>query len=426
MNAMERKKLFGFFENELTNQILSFWMKRCEDKEYGGFLNCFDNKGEKLVSHDKYTWSQGRFVWMFSALAMTDAPIFTREQRAEFLRLARQGADFIMNHCLMGKDDWRCVFLMERDGAPKKVDGWDELDMSIYADCFAVIGLARYALASGDGEKYAFAKALHASCVERIEKNVFNTLPYPLSPRYRAHGIPMIMSNTTKELSLAAAKLDAGYEEYLKKLVKGYTEDILSHFVDGQDVLHEIIMSADNAFFPQLLGQHMNPGHTIEDGWFMLEAAEICGEKQWEEKIFRVVKKALENGWDEEFGGILHFSGVTGGEPVGDLDGVENETMTRQLTDWGSKLWWVHSEALYTTLLCYMKSHDPAFLSWFEKVFDYTFRVFPGKNPEIREWIQIRTREGNPQEKVVALPVKDPFHITRNLLLILELLHKHS
>lgn len=120
---MERKKFFGFFENELTNQILSFWMKRCEDKKYGGFLNCFDNnKGEKLVSHDKYTWSQGRFVWMFSALAMTDAPIFTREQRAEFLRLARQGADFIMNHCLMGKDDWRCVFLMERDGAPK--GGW--------------------------------------------------------------------------------------------------------------------------------------------------------------------------------------------------------------------------------------------------------------------------------------------------------------
>ncbi|MDD6683220.1 MAG: hypothetical protein PUE61_08735 [Clostridiales bacterium] len=64
---MERKKFFGFFENELTNQILSFWMKRCEDKKYGGFLNCFDNKGEKLVSHDKYTWSQGRFVWMFSA-----------------------------------------------------------------------------------------------------------------------------------------------------------------------------------------------------------------------------------------------------------------------------------------------------------------------------------------------------------------------
>ena len=58
-------------------------------------------------------------------------------------------------------------------------------------------------------------------------------------------------------------------------------------------------------------------------------------------------------------------------------------------------------------------------------MFEYTFRTFPGRDPEIREWIQIRTKSGEPQEKVVALPVKDPFHITRNLLLILELLNKH-
>ena len=108
---------------------------------------------------------------------------------------------------------------------------------------------------------------------------------------------------------------------------------------------------------------------------------------------------------------------------MGDDAGVEHETMTHQLSDWSSKLWWVHSEALYTSLLCYLKSGDPAFKEWFERTFDYVFSTFPGKDPEIREWIQIRTREGAPLEKVVALPVKDPFHITRNLLLILELLY---
>ena len=423
MKKTEIRKLHGFFENELTNQILSFWMPRCEDKEYGGFLNCFDNKGEKLVSYDKYTWSQGRFVWMFAKLADTPAIMFTREERDEFLRLAKQGAEFLTKHCLMGEGDWRCVFLMNRDGSPKKVDGYDELDMSIYADCFAVIGLARYALASGDKEKYEFAKKLHASCVERIEKNTFNTLPYPLSPKFRAHGIPMIMSNTTKELCLAADKLDVPYGEYLRSLVYNYTEDILGNFVDENNVMHEIIMSEDNSFFPQILGQHMNPGHTIEDMWFMYESAELCGERKWNEKIAAVAKKAFENGWDEEFGGILHFTGINGGEPIGNMNGVEDETMTKQLSDWDSKLWWIHSEALYTSLLCYFNSGDEEFLDWFDKVFDYTFKTFPGKDPKIREWIQIRTRNGEPQEKVVALPVKDPFHITRNLILILELLH---
>ena len=40
------------------------------------------------------------------------------------------------------------------------------------------------------------------------------------------------------------------------------------------------------------------------------------------------------------------------------------------------------------------------------------------------EWTQIRKRDGAPQQKVVALPVKDPFHIARNLILILELLYR--
>lgn len=422
MKRNDIRKLHGFFENELRSGILSFWMQRCEDKEYGGFLNCFDNKGERLVSYDKYTWSQGRFVWMFAKLSATQGVDFSKAERAEFLRLAEQGAKFLMRHCLMGENDLRCVFLMNRDGSPKRVEGYEALDMSIYADCFAVIGIARYALTSGDREAYEFAKKLHASCVSRIEDGSFNTLPYPLSKKYRAHGIPMIMSNTTKELCLAADAMDAPYGAYLRTLVRGYTEDILDHFVDEQSVMHEVILSESNAFFPQILGQHMNPGHTIEDMWFMHEAGELCGEAKWNEKIAAVAKKAFENGWDEKYGGILHFSGIEGGEPLGDYTGVETEKMTDQLSDWGSKLWWVHSEALYTSLLLYFESKDADFLAWFERVFAYTFDTFPSKDPEIREWIQIRTREGAPQDKVVALPVKDPFHITRNLILILELL----
>ncbi|HCG36265.1 MAG TPA: N-acyl-D-glucosamine 2-epimerase, partial [Clostridiales bacterium] len=43
--------------------------------------------------------------------------------------------------------------------------------------------------------------------------------------------------------------------------------------------------------------------------------------------------------------------GVDGGEPTGEHTGMESEPMVKQLSDWNSKLWWVHSEALYITLL---------------------------------------------------------------------------
>ena len=49
----------------------------------------------------------------------------------------------------------------------------------------------------------------------------------------------------------------------------------------------------------------------------------------------------------------------------------------------------------------------------------YTFATFPD-GPGL-EWTQIRSRNGKPLDEVVALPVKDPFHIARALLLLVEL-----
>ena len=56
--------------------------------------------------------------------------------------------------------------------------------------------------------------------------------------------------------------------------------------------------------------------------------------------------------------------------------------------------------------------------------FNYAYSTFPNTDPNIREWVQIRERSGDACEKVVALPVKDPYHVMRNLILIIELLYK--
>lgn len=424
MEQFEWIKLRGFYENELTNHILSFWLSRCEDYKNGGYFNCFDNTGEHLISKDKYTWSQARFVWIFAKLADEELGVFSKSERENFLRLSQSGCEFLMKHCLLGENDWRCVYLMEANGSPKHVEQWEPLDMSIYADCFVVLGMAAFATVSGRMDSYEFAKKLYASIIERIHENDFHTLPYPLSKKFRAHGIPMILLNVTKELYDAALKLESSYVETLTQYLEYFADDILIHFTDENNTIHEVI-SSDNQWVDGLLGQHANPGHTIEDMWFMFDAAEILKRPDIEEKALHIVLQALENGWDSEYGGILHYCDIKGGIPSQlpsdkNLNEVEEPTVLQVVDGWSDKLWWVHSEALYTTLRCYAKTGDNKYLNWHNRIFEYTFRVFPNTNPEIREWKQILQRNGESQEKVVALPVKDPFHITRNLILILK------
>ena len=116
---MNKQNVLKFFQEELTENLLYFWMDRCLDTENGGYLNCFTNDGSRLVSTDKYTWSQGRFLWIFSRLATMKSNLFSKKQRAEFLRYAASGKNFLMKNVLVAPGDYRCVFLLDAKGNPK-------------------------------------------------------------------------------------------------------------------------------------------------------------------------------------------------------------------------------------------------------------------------------------------------------------------
>ena len=147
----------------------------------------------------------------------------------------------------------------------------------------------------------------------------------------------------------------------------------------------------------------------------------IISEQSMDKAAEKIMRTAFWKGWDERYGGILHFVNLDG-DPLTFESDSDEPTVTLVKGGWGDKLWWVHSETLYASLLFHLTTGDEEFMDIHNIAFEYVFSHFPNHAPE-GEWIQILTRDGEPQEKVVALPVKDPFHITRNLLLICELLH---
>ena len=102
----------------------------------------------------------------------------------------------------------------------------------------------------------------------------------------------------------------------------------------------------------------------------------------------------------------------------------EHEMVRKLRSNWSNKLWWPHSEAIYALPLAYEKLRDERLADWFRKVHNYTLATFPNPDRGIGEWIQIRDRQGKPESKVVALPVKDPFHIVRALALALPVLER--
>ena len=418
----------SFFKKELTENLLSLWMSRCLDKENGGYFNCFTNDGSRLVSADKYTWSEGRFLWIFSRLASIESDMFDSEERERFLKYAKSGKDFLLRHVLVdpAEDEPRCVFLTDAKGNPKRVRNHEGYDLSISADCFVLMGFAAYARAASDKEAWLFAKRLGESVFNRYESLNCRTLPYPVSSKYISHARPMLLTNVALELYYTAKLFEKSYTDFLFEKIEKYHREIFETFTDENYLVHEFRFAKDLCD-ENLFVSHINTGHTIEDMWFQTEAADVLGCDTYLETIGKVIKRTMELGWDKEYGGLFHFipcDGLTTKFEVGDAK--DEPQMQLVLDDYSSKLWWVHSEALYTTLLTYFRTKDSAFLEMFRKVFDYTFSTFPNPDKDVGEWIQIRTRRGEPQEKVVALPVKEPYHIIRSIILIIELLEREE
>lgn len=425
-NMINPGELSGLYNKRLKEDILSFWLQRSVDNEDGGFYTCFDNYGRQLISQDKYTWSQGRMVWILSKLAGMKNETVMGQKRAAYIGLAERGAKFLMDHCLL--ENGNCTFIMDKKGRPKALPEGSEYDVSIYADGFVVCGLSRYAAVALDENALKFAINLYDSIIMRIEVNSFKTEPYPVPKGYKIHGLYMFLLNISQELydAVLPSRVQGRGDmiERLKKRILFLMNEIMSNFVKSDGVILEMI-GADNCEKDSLLGRYINPGHSIEDMWFVIHSAIAMNKREYIKPACYVVKKTIYTGWDNQYGGLFLFAGKSGGKPTGSIMGIEDEPMVMKVkSDWDSKLWWPHSEALYATLLCYEQSKDPDFLEQYRKLHEYVFRVFPNPDASIGEWIQIRDRRGNPDDKVVALPVKDPYHIIRNFILIIELLDR--
>jgi N-acylglucosamine 2-epimerase len=404
-----------FFSQEITENFWPFW-KKAFDHKHGGVFTCFTNDGSKLISHDKYTWSQGRFLWLCSELYQLTQEGLLPLNSVLLKEMADKTYAFLRRNTLTETN--HILYAVSSDG--KRIDGMK--DISIYADCFFVLGINKYAEVFKNEEAFHLALSVYRTINNRVEMEAVKTEPYPIPKGFLSHSLNMILLNVAQEIEETANVFSYPIRDLDVRNSKDISKFIIKEFISKDNRCIEL-KRENRESDESLLERHLNPGHTLEAIWFHIHILNNGDKNEQQDvikKLSRVALKALESGWDEEYGGLLRFADKDGGKPVGKVDDNDPYCVLIRET-WDTKLWWPHSEALYTLPLLYKHTKNEVFKNWFQKLFAYSFRTFPNPNKEIGEWIQIRDRKGMPLNKVVALPVKDPFHVLRNFILIIKL-----
>jgi len=410
---MNKQELLSFYREQIQDDFMPYWNK-FYDYEKDGILNCINNYGDEKLGDNKFTWSQGRYLWVLGRLyELNKSGVFPHLDNADLVTQMQGTYRFLTQHSIYG--DNICCYLLDRDGNKLVDEKTGRYDASIFADCFALIGMAQYTKTMKLEENLPAVEALFESIVDRVQREEFLTEPYPIPEGYRIHSIPMIMVNSVYEYIKMRERFGLSCEKEIEYGL-GKIKDILEDsYRDGYIREH---ISTDENYEKMLLDRHVNPGHTLEDMWFCAEYLKDYGDlEKYLPRIVQIARNAFDIGWDPEYGGLLRFVDKDGGQPKGTAG---NSAFERLIQDtWDMKLWWPHSETLYVFLYLYELTGDVDLLDRYEKASQYIFDTFPNK--ELGEWIQIRKRDGTPEEKVVALPVKDPFHILRNFIRIVEL-----
>jgi N-acylglucosamine 2-epimerase len=373
-------ELHNQYRSELLDRTIPFWLKHGIDWQNGGICTCISDEGQ-ILSGDKYVWSQLRAIWTFSAL-------YNRiERKPEYLDVATHVFDFIKRYGRNDRGEW--YFCLDQNGRPL----FDQAT-SIYCDGFAIYGFTEFARATGHQEAVDLARQTYANVQLRLARpGSYQTHPLPIPTGAKAHGISMIFSSAFGELGDYLgdhAVINASLE---------HAHQVMDVFLRPErQRLYEFV-HLDGSLMESPPGHAVNPGHAIEAMWFMVHIYQRQNDQARIRHAIEAIKWHLELGWDKEYGGIFLARDAEG---------------SVWADKWDTKIWWPHTEAIYALLLAYSLSRQDWCLEWFQRVHDYSFSHFPV--PQYGEWIQNLDRQGNQLNSTIALPVKDPFHLSRALI----------
>ena len=392
MKLEKIKELRKFYHDTLSLDVLPFWLKSdLVDKEYGGFITSVDREG-KSYNDDKSVWFQGRCLWTFSKLCNVYGI------NEECAAAADSGAKFIKEHCI--DSDRRMFFTVTRDGQPLRKRRY------FYSESFLVVGFAEYYLLRKNPEDLELAEK-YFDLMYSIYRNPESD-PFKITPKenaevrsLRSNAYPMVLVSSAQTLRRVS-----GRHEHYDAIIKDIIADMINlHYKEEYKCVLENVYT-DGSILDNPAGRTINPGHSIENSWFLMNHAKNTGDEALMEKALNIMSWHLDLGWDKEYGGVYYFR---------DLFGRPCEQLEHDM-----KLWWVHNECLIATLVAHFVTGDDRYEELYDKIHEYTFSHFSDK--EFGEWYGYLHRDGTVSHTQKGSLWKGPYHLLRCLILCEQIL----
>jgi mannobiose 2-epimerase len=334
---LDFKQLKNEFENELTENILPFWIDEVYDPSRKTFYGRIANSGEKFPDAPLSAVFTTRLMWTFSA-------VYRRFPRAEYQQMAGE-AFRILRETFWDNVNGGIFWSVTPDGTPV------ETKKQFYAQAFFIYALSEYYLAFRDEKARKLAVSMFLLVEAYAHDAVFGGYCEARSAGWQEPGDQRLSGkdmNVRKSMNTHLHILEAytnlyriWKDEKLKMQLTALTGLFLQKIICPET-------SRFNLFFDEdwtVRSAIDSFGHDIEGSWLLVEAAEVLDDPA----LLRQVKEMA-----------VKMAVVTEKEGISPEGGVYNEREEGRLL--ARFDWWPQAEAVVGFFNAWQLTGDEKFL----------------------------------------------------------------
>jgi len=412
------KSLKAESEHHLKNELLPFWLDRCKDEKYGGFITHFDKDGHDTGEDQKSLIAQARTVYTMSSAHRAG---WGDGVCAEY---AKHGVEFLIEK-MWDKKHGGFYWTVDRKGNV-------QIDKKIaYGLGFSIYSLSEYTLATGDPVGLEYAQKvfdlLQKYAVDTMYGGYFEMFErdWTLCGAGAGGGdrktLDVHMHFMEAFTTLYEASGEAVHRRKLEEIIEiilyriqhpKYKTGIPQFWRDwsvAPQIKFDIVWGWDRFSEDGVKSNaedNTSYGHNVEFAWLFLHALEVMGKdwKEYTDVIQAQFDHCLADGIDWEYGGVYVEGSHSGG--VYDRE----------------KEFWQQAEVLIGMLdacrLFDMDKYWPAYENVHRFIHDKMI------NHEVGEWWPLLTRQGEPIWTHMSHSWKVNYHTVRAMVQSIPRLQK--